>query len=100
MAAVVAGAPVPLVVQFAGGGRSDLACIGATLRWAPVLVGLHLVTDVLISLSSVAISATLMQLARKAKQDLPFLCASVAFGIFIVSCGRGSAVMNVVCSCR
>ena len=37
MAAVVASAPVPLVVQFAGGGRSDVASIGATFRWAPVL---------------------------------------------------------------
>ena len=30
MAAVVASALVPLVVQFAGGGRSDFASIGAT----------------------------------------------------------------------
>jgi putative Ca2+/H+ antiporter (TMEM165/GDT1 family) len=84
MAAVVASALVPLVVQFAGGGRSDFACIGARFRWALVLVGLHLVTDVLIGLSYVVISATLMQLVRKAKQDLPFLWAFVAFGIFIV----------------
>ena len=100
MAAVVARALVPLVVQFAGGGRSDVASIGATFRGAPVLVGLHLVTDVLIGLSYVAIAATLMPLARKAKQDMPFLWAFVAFGIVIVSCGRGSAVMNVACSCR
>src|SRR4051794_23213986 len=65
MAAVVASALVPLVVQVAGGGRSNFASIGATFRWAPVLVGLHLVTDVLIGLSYVAISATLMHLARK-----------------------------------
>ena len=58
-------------------------------------MGLHLVTDVLIGLSYVAISATLMQLARKAKQDMPFLWDFVAFGIFIVSCGRGSAVMII-----
>jgi hypothetical protein len=37
MAAVVASALVPLVVQFAGGGRSDVASIGATFRWVPVL---------------------------------------------------------------
>jgi hypothetical protein len=100
MAAVVASALMPLVVQVAGGGCSDFASIGATFRWPPVLVGLHLVTDVLIGLSYVVISATLMQLARKAKQDMPFLWAFVAFGIFIVSCGRGSAVMNLACSCR
>ena len=100
MAAVVASALVPLVVQVAGGGRSDFASIGATFRWAPVLVGLHLVTDVLIGLSYVAISATLMQLARKATQARPFRWAFVAFGICIVSCGRGLAVMHLACSCR
>jgi hypothetical protein len=86
MAAVVASALVPLVVQVAGGGRSDFASIGATCRWAPVLGGLHLVTDVLIGLSYVAISATLMQLARKAKQEMPFLCAFVAPGGSRTSC--------------
>jgi hypothetical protein len=96
----IASALVPLVVQVAGGGRSDFASIGATFGWALVLAGLHLVTDVLIGLSYVAISATLMQLARKATQAMPFLWAVVAFGIFIVSCGRGSAVMSLPCSCR
>jgi len=88
IAAVLASALVPVLGQFfVASGRGAPQPIGATLRWEPILVGLHLITDLLIGLSYVAISATLMYLARKAHRDIPFLWAFVAFGVFIISCG-------------
>jgi hypothetical protein len=43
--------------------------------------------NTLIGLAYVAISATLIYLARKTGQSIPFLWAFVAFGVFIISCG-------------
>ncbi len=48
---------------------------------------LHLLTDSFIGLSYLVISLSLMYLAHRARQSLPFLWAFVAFGAFIVSCG-------------
>ncbi len=88
IAAVIVSALVPLAAQFlTNPGRGGFLSFGTTLRWEPILVGLHLVADLLIGLSYVAISATLMVLARKAHRDIPFLWAFVAFGVFIISCG-------------
>jgi signal transduction histidine kinase len=79
---------VPIVAEtLAPPGGRNLQSIGATFRWEPILVGIHLVTDLLIGLAYVAISLTLIYLARRARQDIPFLWAFVAFGLFIISCG-------------
>jgi len=51
------------------------------------LAYLHLFTDTFIGLSYVVISLSLIYLAHRARQSLPFLWAFVAFGAFIVSCG-------------
>ncbi len=56
----------------------------------PRLVGLHLVSDVLIWISYVAISVTLIYLERRLRREmgvLPFRWVYLAFGTFIVACG-------------
>ena len=60
---------------------------GETFNWNPALVSLHLFADVFTGLAYVAISVTLIYLARKVGEDLPFIWAFVAFGLFIVACG-------------
>jgi diguanylate cyclase (GGDEF)-like protein/PAS domain S-box-containing protein len=60
---------------------------GSSLGWERWIVALHLVSDLLIGLSYVAISATLIVLARRARQDIPFLWTFIAFGAFIIACG-------------
>ena len=60
---------------------------GMCYFWIPELVALHLVSDVLIGLSYVAISATLTFLIHRARRDMPFHWVFLAFGLFIVACG-------------
>ncbi|HEX8616576.1 MAG TPA: ATP-binding protein [Thermoanaerobaculia bacterium] len=51
------------------------------------LVWTHAVTDMLIGLSYVAISAMLTLLVHRARRDIPFSWVFLAFGMFIVACG-------------
>ncbi|WP_226587873.1 ATP-binding response regulator [Microseira wollei] len=60
---------------------------GHCYLWKPGLVWLHVVSDMLIGLSYVAISATLAYLVDKARRDIPFDWVFLAFGAFIVACG-------------
>jgi PAS domain S-box-containing protein len=60
---------------------------GFCYLWLPSLVSAHVVSDLLIGLSYVAISATLGFLVWKARRDLPYSWMFVAFGAFIVACG-------------
>ncbi len=83
---LIVSATLPFLAQFLV-ATPGTRPVGDAFRWEPILVGLHLVTDLLIGLAYVAISATLVHLARKARQDIPFLWAFVAFGFFIISCG-------------
>ena len=53
----------------------------------PSLVWLHLVSDSLIGLAYVSISATLAYLVHRARRDIPFHWIFLAFGLFIVACG-------------
>src|SRR5215470_4813018 len=55
--------------------------------WDPALLTLHAVTDALIGLSYVTISATLAYLVFRARRDVPFHWIILAFGTFIVACG-------------
>ena len=57
--------------------------------WDPALLMLHAVTDALIGLSYVTISATLAYLVYRARRDIPFHWMILAFGTFIVACGFG-----------
>lgn len=60
---------------------------GHCYLWKRELVSLHLVSDILIGISYVAISATLAYLVYKARRDIPFDWVLLAFGAFIVACG-------------
>lgn len=53
----------------------------------PGLIFLHVVSDSLIGLAYVAISATLTYLVYRARRDIPFHWIFLAFGLFIVTCG-------------
>jgi PAS domain S-box-containing protein len=60
---------------------------GYCYLWLPSLVSTHVVSDLLIGLSYVAISATLVYLVWMARRKLPYSWMFVAFGAFIVCCG-------------
>lgn len=51
------------------------------------LISLHVVSDALIGVAYVSISATLAYLVYKASRDIPFHWVFLAFGLFIISCG-------------
>ena len=53
----------------------------------PKLIWLHVISDVLIGIAYVSISATLAFLVHRASRDIPFHWVFLAFGLFIVSCG-------------
>jgi PAS domain S-box-containing protein len=55
--------------------------------WDASLLALHAVTDALIGLSYVAISATLAFLVHRTRREIPFHTMFLAFGAFIVACG-------------
>ena len=55
--------------------------------WVPQLVALHVISDLIIGFSYVAISATLAYLIHRARRDIPFHWIFLAFGLFIVACG-------------
>ena len=58
------------------------------------LLSLHMMSDALIGLSYVAISATLVYLVYGARRMLPFQWVFLLFGLFIVACG-GTHLMHV-----
>jgi PAS domain S-box-containing protein len=55
--------------------------------WDPALLSVHAITDSLIGLSYVAISAALGYLVYRARRGVPYHWMFVAFGAFIVACG-------------
>src|SRR5579864_7358424 len=60
---------------------------GMCYRWDPGLIRLHLVSDLLIGLSYVAISLGLAFFVRRARKDVPFSWIFLGFGVFILACG-------------
>ncbi len=62
---------------------------------SPWLVGLHNLSDFVIGVSYVAISATLAWLVYRARRAIPFSWMFLAFGAFILGCGI-SHFMHVV----
>ena len=60
---------------------------GYCYLWRPGLVAAHVISDGLIGLSYIAISATLIYLVWRARRLLPFSWVFVSFGVFIVACG-------------
>ncbi|OLE72821.1 MAG: hypothetical protein AUI36_01145 [Cyanobacteria bacterium 13_1_40CM_2_61_4] len=55
--------------------------------WDPALLAVHAISDSLIGLSYVAISASLGYLVYRARRDIPYSWMFIAFGTFIVACG-------------
>jgi PAS domain S-box-containing protein len=67
-------------------GHGDYSPHGFCYLWDPKLMGLHVVSDILISLAYFTIPITLMILARR-RRDMPFGWILGLFGTFIVACG-------------
>jgi signal transduction histidine kinase/CheY-like chemotaxis protein len=60
---------------------------GYCLLWNRWLISLHVLSDAIIGLSYVGISATLVYLLRRGRRELPFAPIFLAFGVFILACG-------------
>lgn len=60
---------------------------GFCYLWDPQLLWTHLTSDLLIGFSYVTISFSLAYLVHKARRDVPFSLAFIAFGLFIITCG-------------
>lgn len=58
---------------------------GHCYLWKPLLVSLHVISDILIGLAYISISITLYWLVKKIK--IPFNRMVLAFGVFIGACG-------------
>ncbi|HWQ34624.1 MAG TPA: ATP-binding protein [Blastocatellia bacterium] len=83
--------PRAIVQAFETG---DFMPHGMCYLWDPTVVWINAVSDALIGLSYVAISATLSWLVHRARRDIPFTWVFIAFGLFIVACG-GTHFMEV-----
>jgi two-component sensor histidine kinase len=64
---------------------------GHCYLWNPALIGLHVISDGLITLAYLSIPFTLVYLARK-RRDIPFNGMFFSFGMFIVACGATHAM--------
>ncbi len=62
---------------------------------SPGLVWTNVVSDTVIGLSYIAISATLALLVHRTKRDIPFSWMFLSFGLFIVACA-GTHLMETV----
>ncbi len=60
---------------------------GFCYLWNKPLLYTHLWSDLLIGVSYVVISFALAALVHRARRDIPFSAAFVAFGLFIITCG-------------
>ena len=68
---------------------------GYCFLWDPFLTPLFVISDLLIGLAYVAISATLAWLVYRARSDIPFYRIFLAFGVFILACA-GTHFMDVL----
>lgn len=64
-------------------------------RFDPRLIWMNGISDALIGLSYVAISAMLTLLVHRSRHDIPFSWIFLAFGLFIIACG-GTHIMEVI----
>jgi PAS domain S-box-containing protein len=83
-AALALLSPVPFRGMLASDGFMPH---GHCYLWDPKLVALHVVSDGLIGAAYVAISVTLAVLVYRARDEIPFSWAFLAFGAFIIACG-------------
>ena len=68
-------------------GADDFLPHAVCYLWDRSLLLVHAVSDFLIGVSYVVISATLAYLVYRARRDIPFHSMVLAFGAFIVACG-------------
>jgi len=64
---------------------------GFCYLWSPGLLGLHAVSDSLITLAYASIPVTLVYFINK-RRDLPFNWIFICFGTFIMACGASHAM--------
>ena len=86
-----AGATIPVFLTVAlsarHAGADDFLPHAVCYLWDRSLLLVHAVSDFLIGVSYVVISATLAYLVYRARRDIPFHSMVLAFGAFIVACG-------------
>jgi len=68
-------------------GGSSFLPHGFCYLWEPGLLWSHVVADMLIGLSYVAISLTLVWFVWRGRREFPFQWMFLSFGTFIVACG-------------
>jgi PAS domain S-box-containing protein len=73
----------PLIDFF---GINDFTPHGYCLSWKPLLLWLHVISDVLITLAYYSIPLTLVHFIRQRK-DFPYPWLAVMFAGFIIACG-------------
>jgi len=73
----------PLIDFFA---TNDFTPHGYCLSWQPVLLWLHVISDLLITLAYYSIPLTLVYFIRQRK-DFPYPWLAVMFAAFIIACG-------------
>lgn len=76
-------------------GSRDFLPHGVCFLWNRQLLTLHVVSDLLIFASYLAVSATLGLLVYRERKHMPLRWLFVAFGLFIVACGL-THLMDVV----
>ncbi|MEP7064689.1 MAG: HAMP domain-containing sensor histidine kinase [Gemmatimonadota bacterium] len=76
-----------MLMQSAAMEESSFLPHGYCYLWNKPLLLTHLLSDLLIGISYVAISLSLAFLVHRARKDIPFSLVFVAFGLFIVACG-------------
>ena len=74
-------------MQVQHAAHADFLPHGFCYLWRPGLLWTHVVADVLIGLSYVAISLALVWLVVKGRREFPFQWMFLSFGLFIVACG-------------
>jgi PAS domain S-box-containing protein len=77
----------PEHVEKAAAASGGFLPHGFCYLWNPGLLWTHVIADVLIGLSYVAISAALVWLVVRGRREFPFQWMFVAFGLFILACG-------------
>ncbi|MBD1913964.1 MULTISPECIES: ATP-binding protein [unclassified Leptolyngbya] len=90
-AVAIALGAIAFLLTFTGGWKSLLSVSGFIPHghcylWRPGLVWMHVISDSLIAIAYVAISATLAYLVYKTRREIPFHWMFLAFGSFIVAC--------------
>ena len=73
----------PLIDFF---GINDFTPHGYCLSWKPVLLWLHVISDLLITLAYYSIPLTLVYFIRQRK-DFPYPWLAIMFAGFIIACG-------------